>query len=34
MALPPADEAGLSRNCAEAAALPPATLKKILKILK
>jgi hypothetical protein len=28
MALPLADEAGLSRNCAEAAGLPPATLKK------
>jgi hypothetical protein len=27
MALPLADESGLSRNCAEAAGLPPATVK-------
>jgi hypothetical protein len=32
--MPLADESGLSRNCAEAAGLPPATLKKkALKIL-
>jgi hypothetical protein len=29
MALPRADESGLSRNCAEAAGLPPATLKAL-----
>jgi hypothetical protein len=31
MALPLADESGLSRNCSEAAGLPPATLKALKK---
>jgi hypothetical protein len=31
MALPLADESGLSRNCAEAAGLPPVTLKNTKK---